>query len=317
MPFEPGVWFVVVNWNQRQLTLDCLASLREQAYPSFHVALVDNGSQDGTPDAVRQAFPDVTVIVNDRNLGFAAGNNVGIQHALAAGAEYVFLLNNDTTVDPQMLGRLVDVAESDPTIGITGPTMLYLDAPETIWCAGNRIDWSTGSTERLRADMPVASVEQLAYQDVDFITACAVCIKRAVFADVGLLDERFFMYYEETDWFARAAAAGWRTVYVPSARMWHKVSATIGATSPLTDYYMIRNRYLFLGRNLAGARRIAALLRAGLYDARTVAAYTVKSHGGARLRNRDAKLLGMRDAALRRWGQIDSRLAATLSDRPA
>src|SRR5205823_1680317 len=126
-----------------------------------------------------------------------------------------------------------------------------------IWCAGNIIDWGTGSTARLRADTPVSSVARLACQDVDFITSCAVCIKRGVFDDVGLMDERYFIYYDETDWFARASEAGWRAVYVPSARMWHKVSSTMGVASPLTDYYMSRNRYLFLSKNLAGFRRAA------------------------------------------------------------
>jgi len=300
----PSVMFVVVNWNQRQLTLDCLASLRQQKYSDFRVVLVDNGSQDRSVSAVREAFPEVVVLENGSNLGIAAANNVGIRHALESGSDYVFLLNNDTVVDPEMLTHLVTVAESEPNIGMTGPTMLYFDDPEIIWCAGNCIDWKTGDTVRLRENTHLNSVADTACHDVDFITSCAVCIKSTVFGTIGLMDERYFIYYDEADWFARASPAGWRSVYVPKAKMWHKVSATMGESSPTTDYYMIRNQFLFLAKNLPGLQKITALVRAGFRTSLAIVAYTLKSHDGARLCNRNARLLGMRDAVLGRWGKM-------------
>jgi GT2 family glycosyltransferase len=312
---QPGVTFVVVNWNQRQLTLDCLASLQQQDYQNFAVVLLDNGSKDGSVAAIREAYPDVTVLENGRNLGIAAANNRGIQHALACGADYVFLLNNDTAVDPHMLSQLLAVAESEPNIGMTAPTMLYFDRPEFIWCGGNEIDWRTGATTRLRADMHISATRELHSEDIDFITSCAVCIKKAVFDGVGPIDERYFIYYEETDFFIRARSNGWRCVYVPSAMMWHKVSATMGLDSPRSDYYMVRNKYLFLAKQLTGRHRMMAMIRAFLYDARAVAAYSVKSWEGARLKNRDAKLLGLRDAVLGRWGPMGPDVAAALQAR--
>jgi GT2 family glycosyltransferase len=311
----PSVGFVVVSWNQRQLTLDCLASLQEQEYPNFTVAVVDNGSRDDSVAAIREAYPDVAILENSRNLGVAAANNRGIQHVLASGADYVFLLNNDTIVDPRMLSELVKVAESDDSIGMTAPSMLYFDTPDIIWCGGNKIDWRTGDTTRLHEGEHIESASKLPSEKVDFITSCAVCIKTAVFRDVGMMDERYFIYYDETDFFVRAGAAGWKAIYVPWAKMWHKVSATMGEGSPRTDYYMIRNRFLFLARNVRGLKGVLALTRAALENGRNIAAYTVKSHNGARLGNRDAKLLGVRDAVLGRWGEMRADVAAALDRR--
>jgi len=213
------------------------------------------------------------------------------------------LLNNDTVVDPAMLRELLTVAESGPEVGIVGPKMLYFDPPDVIWCAGNRIDLRTGESIRLQAGEPDDSRDDEP-REVDFITACGILLRREVSEQIGLLDPRFFFYYEETDWCLRARSAGWRVLYAPRARLWHKVSATIGEASPATDYYMTRNVFLFLSRNLRGWPRLRALGAAAGRNLLTVAAYTLKSHGGQRLPNRNARLLALRDAALGRWGQM-------------
>lgn len=309
---QPHVTFVILNWNQAEMTIDCLESLYVQDYPNYQVIVVDNGSVDGSCRRIANQFPQVILIVNGANVGYSVGNNIGIRRALQSGTDYVFLLNNDTVIDRDMLSHLVDVAESDPSIGITGPTMLYFDQPEIIWCAGNSIDWKTGETFRLKDGLHISTVYNNPCQDIEFITSCAICIKQAVFDEIGLMDERFFIYYDETDWFARAHNAGWRSVYVPWAKMWHRVSATTGGGSPRTDYYMIRNQFLFLAKNLKGFKRMSAICRASLRNSRAIVAYTLKSHGGARLRNRNAKLLAMRDAILGRWGEIRPEAEALL-----
>lgn len=305
----PPATFVVVNWNQRDLTLACLSSLRAQRYPAFDVVLVDNGSADGSVEAVRAAFPEVHVAPQAANLGIAAANNVGIRHALAGGAAYVFLLNNDTVVDPDMLSQLVAHAESDPRIGVTGPTMLYHDRPDVIWCTGNRIVPHDAGTVLLRNGAPAATVAGLPPEPVDYIATCAACIKRAVFDDVGLMDERYFIYYDETDWFARAAAQGWRFHYVPPARMWHKVSASMPLASPGTTYYMTRNRYLFIRQSAHGPRRLRLLAVALAQDLRTLAAQTLHPRHRPRRAARTARALALRDAALGRYGQMGEDVA--------
>lgn len=312
--FEPDRWplvyIIILNWNQLELTLDCLDSLAQQDYPSFQVVVVDNGSTDGSSAMLRERFPGATILEIPENIGYSPGNNVGIKHALEQGADYMFLLNNDTVVDPHMLSHLVTVAESEPGIGMTGPTMLYFDEPEVIWCAGAGVDWRNGATVRLLADQSLSLVEQAACQDVDFISSCAVCIKSCVCHAIGLMDDRYFIYYDETDWFARASAAGWRSVYVPWAKIWHKVSATMGTTSPATDYYMNRNVLLFLAENQRGLARLRSLMLAAGRNLLAVAAYTVKPHGGQRLPHRNARLLALRDAMLGRWGKMGPDVAA-------
>lgn len=300
---RPRVNIIVLTWNQCAVTLECLESLRDQDYPNVEVTLVDNGSADESVRTIRSQFPEVTIIENGENLGFAEGNNVGLRRALAGDAEYIMLLNNDTVVAPRMIGDLVAAMEADLTIGVTGPKMLYFDQPETIWCAGNRVDARTGESIRLRAEQ-ADDDRDITLLDVDFITACAICLRREVIEAVGLLDSRFFIYYEETDWCARARASGWRVVYVPQARLWHKVSATMGTTSPATEYYMTRNRLLYLAKNGRGIGRLRALAGALFGNARTVAAYTLKAAHRGRRRNRDARLYALRDAILGRWGKM-------------
>lgn len=299
----PRVAFVVVNWNQTAVTLECLRSLERLDYPAFDVILVDNASDDDAVQVIGSAFPAVQVLRNPENLGFVGGNNRGIDAALAGGAEFIMLLNNDTVVAPDMLLRLLEVMRADPTIGISGPKMLYFDQPDVIWCAGNHINRRTGDSVRLRAEeRDVARAEPP--QEVDFITGCAICLRREVIESIGLLDARFFIYYEETDWCTRARAIGWETVYVPDARLWHKVSATMGATSPATDYYMTRNALLYLAKNNRGLLRWYSVARAAGRALRVSTAYTVKSRSPHRLRSRNARLLGLRDALLGRWGKM-------------
>lgn len=313
---EPMVTFVILNWNQAQMTIDCLESLHNQDYAHIRIVLVDNGSTDDSCERIAAAFPGVILIENGANLGYTKANNVGIQRALELGTDYVFLLNNDTVVAPHMLSELVAIAESSADIGVAGPTMLYFDQPDVIWCAGNSIDWNNGETYRQHDGDHVSIVEPLPPQDVDFITSCAICIKQAVFDTVGMMDERFFIYYDETDWFARVRVAGWRVVYVPNAKMWHKVSATMGESSPKTDYYMVRNKFLFLAKNVSGVHRALAIMRLGMRNSKDVAAFTFKTYDGKkRTLNRNAKLLAMVHAARGQWGMIKPETEAALKAR--
>lgn len=310
MTTPPHVTFVVVNWNQRQLTLDCLASLREQRYLPFNIVLVDNGSEDDSVAAVRAVFPEVIIRENGANLGVAAANNVGIQFALDNGADLIFLLNNDTVVAPDMLDHLVAVVESEATLASAGPTMLYFGAPETIWCAGNRVNRLTGKPRALYAGQTLNAVAGLKPLPVDFIASCAVLIKAQAFRDVGLMDERYFIYFDETDWFFRASTRGWRHVYVSEARMWHKVSATMGTVSPASDYYMWRNALLFVSMNFRGFFKVTAATTIIVRSLLVAAFYSLRLQGGKRLRNRDARLMALRDAFRRRWGKMGPDVAA-------
>lgn len=298
----PSVAIVVLTWNQRDLVLDCLASLRVLNYPNYSIIVVDNASCDQTANVIRANFPDATVIENSENLGFAEGNNVGIRYALEHGAEYVMLLNDDTIVDAQMLDELIVVAEKAPKIGLVGPAIYYQNQPEVIWSAGNNIDWDTGTLKRLHADTRL-DPEQPAFE-ADYLTGCALCVKSAVIDRIGLIDPRYFIYYEETDWCMRARAAGYKAVLVPRARIWHQVSATMKQDSPATVYYMTRNAFLFLYLHAKGATRWTTLARVVIRELRTIAAFSLKSQHRHRRANRNARLYALRDILFSRWGKL-------------
>lgn len=268
----PAVYFSILNWNQKDLTLECLESLAHLDYPNYRIVVVDNGSNDGEATAIRAQFPSVTVLENGRNLGFAEGNNVGIRYALSQGADYVLLLNNDTIVDPQMLKVLVRVAESDEQVAIVGPKIYYYDEPETIWSAGGILR-RFGTPVMLGVD-EVDSGQHDELKEVDWISGCALLIKDSVIQQIGLIDARFFIYFEETDWCSRARRAGFKVLYVPQARMWHKIQPRRQALSPRHVYLMTRNRLLFLQNS--GAKLPAILFVVVTEYLRMLVTWTVR-----------------------------------------
>ncbi len=234
---SPLVYVVIVNWNRADDTIECLQALEGSDYSDYRPLVVDNGSTDGSPDAIRAAFPAVEMIANKDNLGFARANNIGIEHALRQGADYVFLLNNDTLVDGRLLTELVAVGESDPQIGMLAPKIYYHDGGSRLWSAGAR--WRRFPPRVTiigygREDRPAYSVQR----EADYATGCAMLVKRGVFERVGMFDPAFFMYHEDYDFSARVRRGGYRIVYVPQAVMWHKVSASTGEESPLKWYYL-------------------------------------------------------------------------------
>jgi len=244
----PPVYVVTLNWNRREDTLTCLHSLQRLAYPNYRLLVVDNGSSDGSVEAIRREVPAAEVLVNERNLGFAAGANVGLRHALSLGAGFVFLVNNDTTVHPQALGALVRAARS-PDVGMAAPMIYYEAAPTVIWSVGG--GWNplllemTGGHGRGPDDGRWADVAERAV-----LVGCGLLLRRELLERVGLFDERFFMYYEDSDLCLRARAAGFRLILVPSAKMWHKVAVSSGGSdSPAERYQMARSSVLFFRKH--------------------------------------------------------------------
>jgi GT2 family glycosyltransferase len=302
----PLVYVILINWNQPDLTIACIDSLNAISYSNARILLLDNGSQDDSVVRIRTCFPDVLILENHENLGFSGANNIGIEFALAQGADYVLLLNNDTVVAPDFLDLLICTAENDSDIGVVTPKIYYYDFPDRIWCAGAHIDWKTGETHRLRADhIDYSTSTDTSLYSVNFVSGCAMCIKRHVLEAVGLLDTRFFIYYEETDLCARITRAGYRLVYVPKSRIWHKVSAAMGISSPKTIYYMTRNQILFLCKNTIGLIRAFIFLKVFAKHSRTLLSYSLKKDKSHLKNNRKAMLIGIRDGLLGRYGKAD------------
>jgi GT2 family glycosyltransferase len=245
--------------------------------------VLDNGSNDDSVAQIRAVLPELyypaELIENGYNLGFAEGNNVGIRKALSEGADYVLLLNNDTEIAPDFIEPLVKMAQSNPNIGITGSKIYYFDAPELIWSAGGIIGKS-GATHQLGVNQP-DSPEFNQLRKVDYVSGCAMLVKRAVIEKVGMLDARFFAYYEETDWCARTTKAGFTVWYVPQSKVWHKISLKARVFTPYYVYLMSRNRLLFLRNRGMSAPRV--LLSLVLVDLRTIATTSIfKRHRAAR-----------------------------------
>ncbi len=297
----PGlVAVVVLSWNRREDTLACLRSLAAVSEPSLSTILVDNASTDGTVEAVRAEFPELEVLVNDANLGFAEGNNVGIGRALELGAEWVLILNNDVEVDPGFLRPLLEEATGRPDVGALSPLILFGPPSETIWFAGARYDPRRGYNGRQRGYGEQAGSPFGEVWETDRICGAAMLVPRAVFEEVGDFDTELFAYYEDTDWSLRARAAGHRLYIVPAGRIWHKVSRSSGGeSSPATLYYGTRNA-------LAVSERYAPLGLVGTWRRRAVllAAHGVQAFGsGRRGEGFGAVRAGWRDFRAGRFGR--------------
>jgi len=246
----PLVIAVVLNWNRRDDTLACVVSLLESTYQPLRVLVCDNGSVDDTPAAVRSAYPSVEVLELGYNRGFAGGANAGLRYALAAGAEYVLALNNDTFVEPTMIERLVEAAA--PDVGIVAPLIYYATAPDTIWSAGGvRSRWTLEQIHDLRGQRDTGIWPSTLKRD--FAPGCAMLLSRVVLETVGLFDERFFMYYEDSDLCLRVRRAGHRILLVPAAHMWHKVATSSGGIGSSAERYaMARSSVLFFRKHVRG-----------------------------------------------------------------
>jgi GT2 family glycosyltransferase len=298
------VGVVVLSWNGREETLACLASLGAVSYPALAPLVVDNGSSDGTSEALAAAFPAVEVVRSETNLGFAEGSNVGIRRALERGASHVLLLNNDVEVDPGFVGALVEEAARRPDAGALCSKMLFFAAPELIWYAGASFDPRSGYNGRQRGyrERDDGRFEEVV--ETDRACGASMLVSRPVLERVGLFAPEFFAYSEDTDWSLRARAAGYRHYVVPASRVWHKVSvASGGENSPSTLYYGVRNTIEVCERRaplgtVAAARRRLVLVAAH-------AAQALLS--GSRREGLAAVVQGYRDLRARRFGQRSSR----------
>jgi len=238
--YDPAVpvSVIVVNWNGRQHLELCLASLLRQTLPNVEVVLVDNGSSDGSVEFVRQRFGTaVRVLEQAENLGYAGGLNVGMR---AARGRHLVALNSDTEVDPEALARLVAAAEHWPNAGMFAPKILSFDDRGVLDNVGHLLYADGLSRGRGRLEPDRGQFDQ--EEEIVLPSGCAVLLRRAMLADVGLFDADLFAYCDDTDLGLRARLAGWRCRSVPAAVVFHKYSAASDAYSPLKAFLVERNR---------------------------------------------------------------------------
>jgi len=248
---SPTVSIITLTWNSYEVTLECLLTLRKLDYPNFEVIVVDNGSTDGSQEQLAREFPDVQLICNPTNLGFAGGNNVAIRDALARNPAYLLLLNNDTIVAPNFLSEMIRAAETDPAIGLANPKILYHEPADRIWYAGGsyKRGWSFAK------HFGVNRTDNGKYNqacEVSFATGCALLVKTEIVRKIGLLDESFFLGFEDLDWCVRAQDAGFKAIYVPSAVVWHRTGWVTRKNlgKPLRDFYYVKNSVLLARKHL-------------------------------------------------------------------
>jgi GT2 family glycosyltransferase len=217
----PTTAIVLLNWNSAEMTAECMQSLLKMTADSHEIIVVDNGSQDGSVEYLRGQFPEITIVPQERNLGFAAGCNVGTKLALEKRVEFVLLLNNDTVVDPEFLTELRRVAEEHPEAAVISPKIYFWDMPNRLWWAGGVFSLWTGiAKHRGRKDVDRGQFDRNA--SIDWATGCAALIRSAMFEKIGLFDESFFAYSEDLDLSLRIKKAGYEIWYAPKARLWHK-----------------------------------------------------------------------------------------------
>jgi GT2 family glycosyltransferase len=288
MNTEKHVVIVILNWNGWKDTVECLESLYQNNYHNYGIIVVDNDSVDGSVDRIKDyctgeievkspffrynpynkpikileinsnennridnfEFSSKLILIrNNKNVGFAEGNNIGIRYALNnLNSDYILLLNNDTVVDKEFLVEMLKVSESDDEIGIVGPKIYYYDEPNRIWFARGKISWKFCRGLNIgHNELDVGQYEKIT--EIEYASGCAFLIKKEVVDRVGLLDKRFFLYFEEIDWTLRVSKLGYQSVFVPKGKVWHKISKSGGGIKEKVGlYYITKNRWLLMKR---------------------------------------------------------------------
>ena len=253
----PLVSIVTVNYNQSAATCEMLASLYTSGYPNMEVFVVDNASSSDTPEIIKERFPQITLIQSKKNLGFAGGNNLAIRQAKG---KFIYLINNDTIIPENHIQLLINALTSSPKIGVVCPKIKLYDDPDIIMFAG----FTPLSSFTVRNKIIGFAEKDCGQHDQPgqsaYAHGAAMMLKREVIETTGLMDERYFLYYEEVDWSARIQKEGYSIWYIPDTYVLHKESLSTGKNSVLKSYYMNRNRTLFILCNFTGLQKAICVL---------------------------------------------------------
>lgn len=257
---NPKIHIIILNWNGFSDTLECLESLRKIEYDNYDVVVVDNNSSGDDVKIIKEKFGDFVkeIIVAKDNLGFSGGNNLGIKYSLNNSTDFILLLNNDTVVEPDFLGKLLDSFGSNENVGIAAPKINYYDNPDIVWTAGGKISKIRGSGFAY-SDKKESEIENKE-KVVTFASGCCLLIKREVFEKAGFFDEKFFLYVEDTDFCYRTVKAGYKIIVSPHSKIFHKIGRSVSIDlKQLPLYYTTRNRLFFAKKNFYGFHLITTI----------------------------------------------------------
>ncbi len=301
-----NVWIVIVDYNGIEDTQRCLRSLEQFAQPPS-VIVVDNGSARDVTLALKPQFPKTTFFRSRANTGWAGGNNIGLRYALARGAEFVVLLNNDTTVSPLLVERLVQAARANPEYGILGPVIRFMNPPSEVQTDGVQFNRTGRSGFFQRQIVPLANSIEPVVTEVDIVNGCCLMVRRDLIASIGFIDEEFFLVHEESDLCLRSQRAGFKNGVVGEALVWHKGSSTFQREGKrLQRYYDSRNLIRLLARHWDRRTGRPMLISALLYFRYAYHRYAIeREHGYAS--SAEAIIEGVYDAWTRRFGPYSPR----------
>jgi len=245
---QPKVSIVFLTWNGKKYTFDLLNSLKKINYKNYNIIVVDNGSDDGTQEELKKKYGGIiTLIENKKNLGFAEGTNIGIREALKRESKYIITMNNDMIVEKNFLNFLVDVMEKHPEVAVSTPLIYYMNPKNMIWCAGCK--YTIKSFKPLKqGDTDIGQLKE-GYVDA---CDCVLMMRSNVLKEEGLLEGKFFLIHELTEWCLRVTKKGYKCLFKPKSKVWHKVSVSMKQTrneDEISTYYNLRNWLLTIKKN--------------------------------------------------------------------
>lgn len=291
---------VVLNWNNWQETCACVQSLLNSTGVHYQVIVVDNGSQDGSQKIIRNQFPEINLICNDKNLGYAEGNNVGIRAAISAGSRYIFVLNNDTRVASDSLAILCAAGDKNPDCAFLGPKILHLDQPDQVQSRGIQLDYLWRSSQRGLDTNNLVS--ESGDEIVECISGAAIFARADALAGIGLLDPDYFLYREDIDWCLRVRKKGYKILFVPGAVIWHRSHHVRENDLPRVTYYMTRNSLLLYKKQNGGPIRFTLLLIRFLG---TIFSWSIRPKWRNKQSEKQAMIVAIKDYFKGRFGKGD------------
>jgi len=301
------VAIIVLNWNGYEFTRKCLLSLSRVKSDHYQIVLVDNASTDNSIPRLKEEFDKPKYLINEKNLGFTGGNNVGIRYALEAGFEYVMLLNNDTEVKPDFLAILLNTISQNPKLGAVQPLIYFLNNRIEVWNAGGKFNvWTGGS-------LPITKIP--ASMDpycTDWITGCCILVRSSLIKQIGLLNDKYFAYFEDVDWSLRMREKGFDLVVVPSSVIYHEAGAASkakrktkeGVLSPMVHYLNTRNQFFQVRNHVKGIQ----IIFAWPYQMMKITLFAIYFLIRARRKKLNAILKGFSDGVQKNCKDPNSRL---------
>lgn len=273
----PKIFIIILNWNGKKDTLECLASIQKLSYPNFETVVVDNGSSDDSVKTIKESYPQLILLETGKNLGYAEGNNVGIRFAMDKGADYIFILNNDTIVDPEILTYFIQGFQEKKEAGILGAKIYLYDQRDKFDHLGGKWNRKTFSFDLIASGEVDDGKTWEMMQELDYVCGAGFMVSKELVQTIGLFEPKFFLYWEDADFCYRAKRADFSVMTCPQAKLWHKVSSSFTGGKVHTSYFIWRNRLLWVERNLPRKEKLRFIFSVIFHILKTYKLKIIKS----------------------------------------